>query len=196
MFLGDSITHGEPHSYRYDLWKYMINAGWDVDFLGTVKDINEYATYKGQNFDLNHEGHPGWTASQIDSNIEEWLEVYTPDIVLYHIGTNDMWKSEINNSIEEISETIEKLRLSNPNVQIYLSKIIPIYKENKVVKVNIFNSKISALAERLSTRTSPVILVDHYSGFTENDLTGDKVHPSKSGAKKMAFNWAKILELF
>lgn len=173
----------------------MIHANWKIDFVGTVKDTNAYQAYKGFEFDPNHEGHSGWTSKQINSKINDWLEHYTPDIVLYHIGTNDMWKLEIAQSLTEITETINKLRTVNPNIKIYLGQIIPIYKENKASKVQLFNSKLDSLTKQLSTPASPILIVDHYSGFTEAYLTEDNVHPNKIGAIKMAENWAKAMGL-
>ena len=47
--LGDSWTEGVGHhvSYRYDLWFNLIEAGFDVDFVG-----NKNNTFNGPNLDL------------------------------------------------------------------------------------------------------------------------------------------------
>ena len=82
MPLGDSITVGKSSgvddlskqiSYRKDLWDDLIAAGYSVDFQGSVTKCDFYA-----GFDPNHEGHGGWTDTQIASNIydnggENWL---------------------------------------------------------------------------------------------------------------------------
>lgn len=202
LFLGDSITHGVPHNYRYSLWKSMIDAGWNVDLIGTVEDWNSYPDYKGYSFDTDHEGHSGWTSGQINSSLKNWLCYYSPDLVLYHIGTNDMWFYSVDSSMVAISQTIEQLRAKNPNVKIYLSQIIPIGENNEWVEgidgynwLIEFNDRIENLASELNTGESPITIADHNTVFESEDLVADKVHPSEQGAEKMAKTWVNALRL-
>jgi hypothetical protein len=67
MPLGDSITEGQPWpnpetrvAYRLALHDLLAVNGFSFDFVGTLS--NGYAV---ANFDPNHEGHPGWTASEL-----------------------------------------------------------------------------------------------------------------------------------
>ena len=95
MPLGDSITAGEHYGfpafgvrtgYRKPLYELMAANGYDVDFVGSLCwgfDITPP-------FDFDHEGHPGWTASQIANNVYPWLEQNPPDIILAHVGTNGL----------------------------------------------------------------------------------------------------------
>ncbi|MBE3123778.1 MAG: hypothetical protein IMZ65_03155, partial [Planctomycetes bacterium] len=68
--IGDSITQGRKgaegdpknaptYSYRYPLWKKLLDAGVNVDFVGTQKTGFEgspaYAPYRGKEFDNEHE---------------------------------------------------------------------------------------------------------------------------------------------
>ena len=64
MPLGDSITQGASSgvtdedfqvSYRLDLWDKLRNAGYDVDFVGSLNSGSSM-----EDFDADHEGHPGW----------------------------------------------------------------------------------------------------------------------------------------
>ena len=58
------------------------------------------------NFDQNHEGHSGWTADQIQSNVTAWANLNKPDVVLLHIGTNDISLNQSNSST--INESCHK----------------------------------------------------------------------------------------
>ena len=99
--LGDSITQGDKdhRSYRYSLWVRLIAAGISFDFVGSMNSNffgnPVWPDYNGQSFDRDHEGHWGWQADQILNGhpltegkeyLSAWLEEYTPDIVLLHLG--------------------------------------------------------------------------------------------------------------
>ena len=109
MPLGDSITRGSsgtpPYTgYRKHLFNYLIRDGIDFDFVGSMNDGNP------DEFDTDHEGHGGWKVQDIDANINLWLTDSYPDIVLLHIGTNDIGSRESNEStIIEIEGIIDKI---------------------------------------------------------------------------------------
>src|SRR5262249_13855023 len=87
MPLGDSITYGvgssSGSSYRADLWRRLVTqAGYNIDFVGSQRS--------GSLPDTDNEGHSGWRIDQIAASVDGWLSTYQPDVVLLHIGTNDM----------------------------------------------------------------------------------------------------------
>ncbi|MDD2219906.1 MAG: hypothetical protein PHS63_07500, partial [Desulfoplanes sp.] len=92
MPLGDSITqgHGETdddgillqNSYRKPLYYALSADGFQFDFVGSVQN--------GIFPDPDHEAYGGRTADLLASNIYGWLESNYADIVLLHIGTNDV----------------------------------------------------------------------------------------------------------
>ncbi|HVT90263.1 MAG TPA: NPCBM/NEW2 domain-containing protein [Tepidisphaeraceae bacterium] len=202
MPLGDSITQafGGHASYRYWLWNELADAGYTVDLVGSQQPPG---VADGEplflNFDPHHEGHSGWTADEIAAMTQDqnWID-YTllpqnnPDIVLLHIGTNDINHGETNEStIDDISTIIDGLRNVNPNVKILLAKIIP--GDGIEDAVQDLNSLMPALVAAKSTDESPITLIDQYTGFdVDNDLY-DGVHPSESGEKKIAQNWYNAL---
>ena len=110
MPLGDSITQGaasgEPDEdlqagYRLALWDLLVDAGYDVDFVGSLNSGSAI-----QDFDPQHEGHPGWRDDQIAANIYAWLELNPADIILLHIGTNGLDPSP--DDVEEILNEIDR----------------------------------------------------------------------------------------
>lgn len=207
--LGDSITHtiSYHYSYRYNLWKKLIDRDISFDFVGSMNtNANgnpDWPQYKGLNFDPDHEGHFGWRADELlygrtttpeIGNLTEWLMGYTPDIVLLHIGTNDIALGKSYVSIaNEIKLIIDTIRQSNPDVTILLAKLIPRdYKYNEII---VFNQYIEPIAQEKSLPNSPVIAVDQWTGFTHQEDTYDGTHPNASGEEKMAEKWMQAIQL-
>jgi len=60
-----------------------INTNYSFDFVGSLNAGPE-------TFDNDHEGHGGWTASQLAVNIFSWLRNNPAEIVLLHAGTNSL----------------------------------------------------------------------------------------------------------
>jgi hypothetical protein len=215
MPLGNSITQADKdhYSYRYNLWKKLIDANVSFDFVGshnTNKGGNPaWPAYKGNNFDSDHEGHSGWTIDQIlngfvhepnSGKLSEWLQGYTPDVVLLHAGTNDaLMDHPLESTVKELEEVINQIRQKNPGVTILLAKLIPAHEEkvgkSHVENIKKLNERIVALAPQLNTSISNVVLVDQFEGFdaTPGADTYDGLHPNASGEEKMAKKWFAAL---
>jgi uncharacterized repeat protein (TIGR01451 family) len=199
--LGDSFTRGtgKHPSYRYPLWVKLIDAGVDFDFVGS-QNSNEsgnpvFADHNGQSFDSDHEGHAGWRADEIVARLPKWLNSYTPDIVLLHIGTNDVSDNQSTQStVNEIIQIIDVLRADNPSVKILLAKIIPTSSDQaKNDRINELNSQIVELAAQKHNLASPVIVVDQNSGFYAIQDTYDGIHLNASGRLKIAQKWFQAI---
>jgi hypothetical protein len=158
----------------------------------------------GQHFDQDHEGHWGWRADEIlfgrpgEGSLSEWLVNYTPDLALIHIGTNDVDQLQSKeSSVTEIKEIIDTLRSDNPNMIIFLAKLIPI---NSVVLYNPgiieLNGEIDGIAADKSTVDSPVWVVDQYNGFDAAADTYDNFHPNTVGEEKMAQKWYDAMQTY
>lgn len=202
--LGDSITGGTPYTYRYELYKRLNEAKLPFRFIGSLSNQNHYPG----NWDVHNEGHAGWTTHDILENLDRWLNIYTPDVVLIHLGTNDIATIvystfnpfiddlTIESSLQALKEIILRLREVNPNVEIYLAQILPMIEANSQSKfpalVEIWNSDIHTISSTLSTQLSPIYLVDMHSDFSDDDLY-DGVHPNETGATKMAEKWASAI---
>lgn len=212
LVLGNSITQAEINraSFRYPLWKKLIDAGIKFDFVGSMtKQLDRYSKgippqpdYKGYKFDKDHEGHFAWAIDQIikgrtrdngsgSGKLEGWVENYDADIALVHLGTNDAFKRQSNeSSAKELKEVIRILREDNPRVIVLLAKLIPtLRKPGDAKAVESLNKAIPRVVEEMNTKKSPVILVDQYSGFDAVKDLYDKVHPNASGEEKMAQRW-------
>ena len=198
MPIGDSITQGwsDRYSYRYPLWKKLIDAGASVDFVGSLdqnyKGSPEWPVYRGLAFDSDHEGHWGWRVDEILLEIDRWLLSNTPDVVLLHLGTNDIFQSNgVESTLSELSELITRLRSASPEVVIFLAQVIGADRNDTLLQE--LNSGIASLASTLTTSGSPVLLVDQYSGFDPAQDAYDGVHPNSQGEEKMAVKWFDAL---
>ena len=129
MPLGDSITEGyEPGlsglnmvSYRKALHDRLVEAGYDIDFVGSL--TNGSAVFA----DSQHEGHGGWTADEIVNGrptlptagkLSDWLIAESPDVILLHIGTNDIDAAQapagIVTEVSQILDVIDQYETNNP----------------------------------------------------------------------------------
>jgi lysophospholipase L1-like esterase len=188
MPLGDSITEGWPGpervTYRFWLWKRLELAGYDVDFVGSRTGVSS-----GQplytDWDQNHQGLSGWTADEVAAQATSWANAAQPDIVLLHIGTNDLLQSQsVSGTINEVKQIIDNLRVARPNVDIFLCKIIP-STINASAFVN-FNNQIPGVVAEKDTQQSRVIMVDQFTGFSATNDEFDGIHPNARGERKMS----------
>jgi len=155
MPLGDSITSGSNSgeinqdlwiSYRMDLWDTLNAAGYVVNFVGTKTSGSLVP-----DFDPNHEGHGGWRAFEIvdgkagsdEGKLADWLDNTQPDIVLLHIGTNDIsWGSEDWNDVEDIENVCDGDAIVDvpPNGSVQWNGCVNASGQNFDLSVNIKNN--------------------------------------------------------
>jgi lysophospholipase L1-like esterase len=190
MPLGDSIT-GSPGCWRALLWNKLQSTGYtDIDFVGTLPPQGCSVAYDGDN-----EGHGGYLATNIanQSLLPGWLSATKPDIVMMHLGTNDVWSNIAPATILSAFTTlVGQMRTSNPNMKIIVAKILPMNPSTCAdcgQRVVAFNNAIPAWVSATSTQQSPITVVDQWTGFSTSADTYDGVHPNASGDQKMSDKW-------
>ena len=78
-------------SYRYELWKNLVDNNYNFDFVGRQKDYGTYEEYLGEEFDNDHEGAGGYESEDVLDDIDDILAaISSPDIILLSIGGNDL----------------------------------------------------------------------------------------------------------
>jgi len=191
--IGDSITQAEVgyKSYRYELWKMLIDSGVSFDLVGSITNnyngISTCPDYLGNVFDRDHESRWGWRADEILASLPGWLSGYTADIALIHIGSNDMDQGNAHSTTRsEIIQIITALRADNPNITLVLCKLIP--WNGKTAQIQDLNDNyITSIPAEVGTTQSPVVLVDQFASFSlSTDMQNDKIHPNASGELKIA----------
>jgi acyl-CoA thioesterase-1 len=188
MPLGDSITESVAGraSYRYWLWKQLEEAGIRTDFVGSMHGVHAGESRFGD-FDADHEGHWGWTSAHVVQRIDEWAALNPPDLVLIHLGSNDIGRFAVEQTMANLTAIAESLRRHNPRVRLLVAQLIPAYGFERRIKL--INDAIPDLVARLDTPKSRVLVVDQWSDFDVAGDTWDGVHPNQAGEQKMARRW-------
>ncbi len=193
MPLGDSIT-GTPGCWRAILWNRLQGSGYtNIDFVGT----QSWATCSLP-YDQDGEGHGSILATDIaDQNqLPPWLAATNPDIVLMHLGTNDILANTKTTEmiLAAFGRMVDQMRANNPNMKILVAQIIPMYSASTgcsicYQKVIDLNAAIPAWADGKTTSQSQIVVVDQWTGFDTATDTSEGLHPNDAGNQKMSDKW-------
>ncbi|MDI6793484.1 MAG: GDSL-type esterase/lipase family protein [bacterium] len=199
MPLGDSITYGTGDShtggYRDDLDRLIDPEGNEINFVGSQT--------KGNFDDNHHEGYGGWKINQIEAIVTDRLERYNPDIVLLHIGTNDLYHfdyNQVDHAITHLNGIITKVFDYNPDIYLLVAAIIPWTSSCCAGScggslVDDYNDDLYQLVSDWRADVGDHIRhVDHYNTFSDypnwkSALMADCVHPNQTGYGVMAQTW-------
>jgi hypothetical protein len=192
MPIGDSITRGKNStwSYRQTLSSLLNSDQCSYDIVGTEYGADSPTPPSPGLFDRDHEGHGGFRTDQIDAAINGYLPGNVPDAVLIHLGTNDITQgANLADAQDSIRSIIAKLRSYNPQVVIFLAKLIKRHPAYDSTIAN-YNDLMSELASDEDTLQSPVILVDQFTGY-DNSIhnQSDNLHPNDLGDAFIANKW-------
>ncbi|EDM28803.1 cellulose-binding, family II, bacterial type [Lentisphaera araneosa HTCC2155] len=191
LCIGDSITEGGKSFsvYRYPLNKKLMDAGYNITFIGPKSATKGGVT-------LSHAGYGGKKTASLDKLFNGIYAAHTADIILIHSAHNSFHHHKpVKGIVANLESIVNKARAVNPKVTILLGQGITSGKLPKYSYIPQLNVEVGKLAKRLHTEQSPVIAVDHATGFDwKTDTTKDKVHPNAQGAEKMASKWFEALE--
>lgn len=185
MPLGDSITEGVwvPGGYRSDLWQLMVADGYAPHFVGSRSGG------PAQLGDHAHEGHSGWRIDQLSDQVRGRLLRYRPQVVLLHIGTNDILQNyRLATAPERLGALIDHIMTALPEVRLYVATIVPFADPVREARATEYNAAISEVVAKKAAAYHGVQLVDLHSALTAADLS-DGIHPSNGGFSKMAARW-------
>jgi len=200
MPVGDSITRGWYGSsghwgYRKPLYDSLTNGSYDFNFVGSQT--------QGSFPDPQHEGHEGWKADEIlygrvsepgAGKLQNWLNIHQPDVVLLHIGTNDITAGDQNvaSEVNAILDVIDDYEDANDkHVTVILALIINRRDHNEATTV--FNNDVNNMAQNRIASGDDIIVVDMEHALTYPDDMYDTWHPNDNGYAKMADVWYNAL---
>ncbi|KAF2267139.1 SGNH hydrolase [Lojkania enalia] len=193
MPFGDSIT--EIICWRAQLWEKLQTTEWStVDFVGSGRNENYCNDNK---YDRDNEGHSGFLAIDIANRrqLDGWLQQNPADVITMHLGTNDIVQQNkaVADIIKAFTTLVGTMRTSNPKMKIVVAQIIPMGFGNYNTKIQELNRAIIPWAQGLNSTTSPIWVVDQYTGFSGTSDLRDGVHPNTSGDTKMMNVWYPAL---
>lgn len=220
MPMGNSITQGWTNGtitddyylagYRYNLKTLLQNEGFSIDFVGSQSGGGYYFS------DCQHAGIGG-TRDQyvvrllqdgfdVRNNVQilvpprPYLDEYNPDIILLHIGTNDITHEEdaiTNQQVMNILNMIDQYEArSHKEVVVFLARIInrmkPWVAGSGAATTTDFNNYIEQLALTRIANGDKIVIVDmeNDAGLNyDNTDMADNLHPNAAGYLKMATLW-------
>ncbi|MBO0352146.1 PEP-CTERM sorting domain-containing protein [Phormidium pseudopriestleyi FRX01] len=202
MPLGDSNTRGrgdDPAGYRDDLWMRLNDSGFNVDFVGSATTNSPTNWDQPYAFDRNHQGHGGYAisgntyagAGDLMSNIDNWLNAATPDVILLMAGTNDFifQNTTAQETIDELGTLIDKILGWSSDVNVLISSIAPLAPNRGLSQeAALYNNMIPGLLGSDRYQQNNLSFVDTRNLFTGDDLY-DGVHFTPQGYTTLANAW-------
>lgn len=209
MPIGDSLTEAADPGYRGYLYSSLLDAGYDVDFVG----VREGKPSNGG--DPDHSGFAGYIIGpdkqKYNANGSIWYELDNGnnimsvkcDIILLLIGTNDFWNIDYDTSdgynpwedgAVRLKPLLDKMYSLNPDVTILVSNITPLSVDKNYA--SLFNSQVPGIVAKEKEQGRSCYFVDANSlDWQETDYkTGDNLHFNASGYQKLAGAFYSVLE--
>jgi lysophospholipase L1-like esterase len=228
---GDSITRGSEEGdwcnsnksgYRYLLAQLLKTRGYNVEFVGDFQtnapdwnwpDLNLYSRHQGvhglyldelmNGTRINSDGVARHCKDKVVGTIEEELNEHNPDIVLLHVGTNDLnlETTTAQGLYDKIVLTLNRIQGFRPSTTIFLAKIIGRGQPYEGWETrNARHAKTQQINNLLGNiNRNGVILVDQFNALTyptednPNSDMSDEWHPNGTGYEKMACTWFRAL---
>lgn len=209
MHVGDADVSGccGYVSSRYDLWFMLIEAGYDVDFVGRkflpISAVNTELYPRYDEFDDDHEGSTNQSLSQMASIASMIVEVNDPQVVLLMTSYWDICESGHSApglARTRFAETIDNMRAVNPDLHFLLGQAYawhyPNCEPDAPEIIPVFNQQIAEVAAAKDRAGSRVVLVDHYTGFNPDTMYDDSGAnlANRQGEMFIAGNWFDALE--
>ena len=206
MPLGGSITKGSHSgvvpdtddyyiSYRKDLLDLLTADSYEVNFVGSQSSGSAVFA------DHQHQGIPGIRDDEVAVQVFDWLVATPADIVLIHVGTN-----QLNSSPADVEDILDKIHSFDQDLWVLLARIINrscLPGDNACLNneatTTTFNNNVAAMAQA-HVHASKIKIVDMENGAGidyDREPSGDMwdmLHPFETGYAKMADLWFLILQ--
>ncbi|GAA0898580.1 hypothetical protein GCM10009558_087850 [Virgisporangium aurantiacum] len=207
LIVGDSITHGSASDYtwRYRLAKHLAAvAPGTVDFVGDRTDLYDNVngrsgsqSYLDANFDRQHHALWGRAVSAEKDTIAAAVASSDATTMTVLLGINDLaWLGHTPVGLAaDMERLIANARSANPDLDIVLGHVLTrgdlwrrtVIDAGLIAEVN---RQYDALANRLSTSRSRVVIANTDAGWDPVRHTWDGVHPNSTGEVRIAAKFA------
>ena len=208
MPMGDSITQGVRGEcgYRRALSQALLkNPQCAVNFVGSRSGAGDNSNVQtdvcaAQN--SPHQAIPGIRAEQLLNTIDSHITNHQPDVVMLHIGSNDIYKDRtIADTLADVSTLIDRVFIKQPNATVVLSNVIPWSEESPdpvfyapfenpnrdmLTDTSELAIGLAALASAKKLAGKSVELASVRDNFDTDTMTIDGVHPNPVGEAHIA----------
>ena len=174
VFVGDSITVGVGISVNREIDRYSST-------------VIRYLKSKHPNLIEINLGASGQALCDRGEGAKQAVTVLqkNPDAIVIQWGVNDhFWGYSIAQFAARYDSFVRSLRQSKPSMPIVLATLVPDYRwpEYSEIWINEANLAIQEIAVTHSCHLAGV----HWAFNHNRSLTGDEIHPNKTGAEVMA----------
>lgn len=204
MPLGDSLT-AFAESYRGPLYRTLVASGYRVDFVGSLN----WAPIGGG--DADSEGHGGFTIgpdtrldsvgkpSNLGDNIDSWMQLSSPDLVLLTIGTNDLagGTAMATQAPQKLRSLVGHMQETYPNASIIVGDVPPNIYNAKSSETRAVNDAAKGLGAQSPTDNiiyAPTASTLLGLGFDPATGTSDGTHFTVPGGELFAQAWLPTLK--
>jgi len=211
MPLGNSITFDENSldasyprddgvriSYRYRLYQLLHDAGYEFDYVGSENCGNNY--FFNPELDDNA-GFPGIETHQLEDLINTgynavygynespgpYLNTYPADIILLHIGTNNLITSA-----NQVDDLLDAIRSYDPDVFILVARIIN--RRTSHSSTTVFNNNVESMVNSRNDLRIRMVNMETGAGINYATDMIDNLHPNAAGYDKMGYKWFEALQ--
>ncbi|MFE4482832.1 FG-GAP-like repeat-containing protein [Kitasatospora sp. NPDC056789] len=189
MPLGDSITAG---------YRSTTDAGYRGPLADLVAQQNRYTVDlvgsrgNGAVLDPDNEGHSGSMVNDLLAGVDGWLAAAQPDVVLLHIGINDLDRgTDKAHTADRTSALIDRILADRPGVTVLVMGLIPT-TPNLTAQVADYNSALSqaVLAKQAQGRK---VRYTAAPALTPAEMA-DGLHPDDLGYQRLAQTFDQALD--
>ncbi|BAU85087.1 esterase [Streptomyces laurentii] len=179
--LGDSITAGvgspTASSYRRPLLDLAAGQSrYNVRFVGSQVG--------GRLPDISHEGHSGYMIDDIRNGIDQWMAGARPDVVLLHIGVNDLDRSDDpGHAGDRLKALLDQIYADKPGVTVIMQGVVPTIQGLKL-SPEVFNDQARQLQSVEAQAGNKFRFVD--APALDGSEMADELHPNDKGYDRMA----------
>ncbi len=118
-----------------------------------------------------------------------------PNIILLHIGTNDVYR-QASGMETRLASLIDKIFDNAPDALLVVASLIP--STSSLIPDSVstqYNAKIPGIVQEWADAGFKIIYVDQYAGFPGTELA-DGIHPNTTGNARMGKKWYDAIESY
>ncbi len=205
----ERINDSEAIGYRHRLFNLLTSAGYNFDFVGNAKFGYSIMS------DPDNAGFSGIRDKELADIIETgssthggnitngpYLETYPADVILLHIGTNDVLANDYNVSdIARLLDAVDDYENTHGHdVLVFIATVISQqnYSCNNHFGTRTFNDNLTSMVQNRINNGDKIVFIDMEcaAGLNYYDDLVDQVHPNQTGYDKMGEYWFQRIDGF